>query len=479
MTNVAWRLKDASEKPVRFKEGITIDDDDGLYRPLAGRTDRDLMPMEQYRMQQIAAYQWETNPLVNRLVELPVAFLLGEGVTYEVDDTEAQGWLDAFWNDPINRMDLNLEKHVRELSLFGEQCWPVFVDKLTGMVRLGKVDPTRIAEVIADPANVSVAIGVKVSDDAGAVRTYRVIYDGDDDALFDKAARDLRAAMGDGECFFWRVNDLSSGRRGRSDIMAATDHADSYEQMIFGEGERAVTLRQILWDVTVKNATPEEIAARAKEIEPPGPNAIRVHNDSEEWKIETPQLGSAETAESLRSVRNHVLGSRSVPESWFGGAGDVNLATALAMDAPTYKIFSQRQKLWKAILEAVLAYAIRQRLWSISSELVGLAGTPAFRPRVTFPELSVRDVSKYATALQQVVVAAVQAVAAGVMSEETAVKLIALAAGQLGLEIDPVEELKRARADAGRKAELDVYRAPPAAEIIDTGEASNRVLDQG
>ena len=47
------------------------------------------------RMGEIAAYLWQANLLANRLIELPLAFLLAEGVKLQVKDAAAQAALDA------------------------------------------------------------------------------------------------------------------------------------------------------------------------------------------------------------------------------------------------------------------------------------------------------------------------------------------------------------------------------------------------
>lgn len=439
--------------------GLSIGGDDFGWRKLSGeKTGRNLTPLAQKRMQELAAYVWEANRLANRLIELPVAFLLGEGVKPEVDDEEAQSWIDEFWKDPINRLDLNLEKHVRELAIFGEQLWPVFVNEHTGRVRLGKIDPSRIDRVIVDPDNPAVVIGVKVED-----RQYRVIYNAPEEELFGSAALGLRATMPD-EAFYYRINDLSNGTRGRSDLLSAIDFVDAYEQLLFGEVERSVALRQVSWDVTITGGTPEDIAERARDIQPPEPLSVRVHNENEKWQMLTPSLNSADASEASRLIRNHILGGSTVPEHWFGGGGDVNLATASSMGEPTYKVFSQRQKLWKAILEDVLTFVIRARVNALGR--ADLALDVAYQPRAVFPELTARDTSKYAVALQQIVVACVQAVNGGVMSDDTAVRLIAMMADALGIEIDPAEELDLARKDAARRAEMDVYHDPtPATDL--------------
>ncbi len=448
----------ASEATARVVEAAGVTAEDDGWRRLGGDKGRDLAPMQQERMQKLGAMLWESNRIANRLIELPVAFLLGEGVTLEADDEEAQAWLDKFWLDPINRLDLNLEKHLRELFIFGEQLWPVFVNPVSGAVRLGKIDPSQIKEVITDPDNAAIAIGVLVSRPNGGKKLLRVIYNGDEEDMFGIAACKRREAMTDGDCFFWRINDLSNGKRGRSDILSAIDMSDAYEELVFGEIEGAVTKRQVVWDVTIKNATPEEIAERAKTIETPGPNSIRIHNDSEVWGCLTPDLKAADADGIARLARNHILSGSTVPEHWFGGGGDVNLATASSMGEPTYKIFSQKQRFLKAILEEVAKFVIRQRLDALG--LLGMAADEVFIPRAVFPELTARDVSKYATALQQVVVSVVQAVQAGVMAEETGIRLIAMVAGLLGLEIDPVAELETARKEAAARRERDAFSMP-------------------
>lgn len=443
----------------RVKEAAGATAEEEGWRRVGADKGRDLSPMTQSRMQKLAAHLWESNNIANRLIELKTVFLLGEGVSLQVDDPEAQGWLDKFWMDPINRMDLNLEKHVRELGLFGEQLWPVFVNELTGHVRLGKIDPSQIETVICDPDNAAVPIGVRVTRPEGKKKLLRVIYNGDDYDLFGIGACKMREAMTDGECFFWRVNDLSNGRRGRSDILSSLDMADAYEELVFGEIDGAVQKRSVVWDVLLKNATQEEVEERAKTIEPPGPNSVRVHNDAEEWNVLTPDLKAADADGIARIARNHILSGSTVPEHWFGGGGDVNLATASSMGEPTYKVFAQRQRFLKAILEEVAKFVIRKRLEAIG--LLGLENDDALQPTAVFPELTAKDIAKYAAAFQQVVVSVTQAVAAGVMSEDTAVRLVALTASLLGLEIDPVEELKAAQAEAAKRREREAFSLPP------------------
>lgn len=434
------------------------------WRPLS-QTKRDLTPMVQQRMQELAHHAWEQHRTANRLIELPIAFILGDGVTIEADDEEADAWLQSWWIDPINRLDLNLEKRMRELSLFGEQLIPVFVSAATGAVRHGAIDPSLIEAVVLDPENAGQPIGVTVAFDGGIKRTYRVILDGDDTELLGETAVELRKNMTGGEAHFWRVNDLLTGRRGRSDLLSAIDLADAYSQLVFGEVERATALRMALWDVTIKGATPEQVQERAQNITPPKPLDIRVHNEGEEWKALSPDLNAADASETLRTVRNEILSGGTIPEHWYGGGGDVNRATAAEMDEPTYRIFRRRQMLWKAILEAEARHVLRMRLGHAGRP--NLIGTPDFLPRAVFPEMQAADVSSDAQALQQVVAAVTSAVERGLMTDETAVSIIAVVTNRLGVEVDPADELKKARAAKQARDHDEGFNAPPDPEAAD------------
>lgn len=452
----------ASPAPARLAEaaGATIDADDDQWRRLGGDNRRDLLPMAQSRMIELASWLWQSNRLANRLVELPLAYLLAEGVSLEVDDEEASGWLKAFWYDPINRLDKKLEAKMRALSLFGEQFWPAFV-RADGHVRLGYLDPASVEKVIVDPDNGEQPIVVSVRSLSGLRRLYKVIVaSGDEDDLFPPGtdARALRDAATAGQLFYFRVNDLPNSARGRSDLLSAIDWCDAYETFLFGELDRAIVARSAIWDVSLRGATAEQVAERAKTIQPPKPGGIRVHNDAEIWTALAPNLGAYDAQVAGRMISNHVLGGATIPEHFFGGGGDVNRATAGEMGNPFEKVLTLRQNFWKAVLEEVAAFVIAQKRAALGRDMAEM-DDPAFRPRAVFPELVSEDVSRYAAALGQVAGAAFTCIDRGVLSEETALSIISLVAARLGVKIDPKDELAKAKGDAATR-EADNYGAP-------------------
>jgi len=312
---------------------------------------------------------------------------------------------------------------------------------------------------VTDPDNSEQPIGVvTVKNRKGRARRYRVIINGPEE-VFSQRTREIRAGFEDGEAFYFRVNDLSSGRRGRSDLLAQADWLDAYDQFLFGEAERAGALRAFIWDVTLKNATEDQVKKRAKEIHAPKPGSVRVHNDSETWAAEAPDLKAADTSEAARLFRNHVLGGATLPTNWFGGTDDVNRAGGESMAEPTFKVLSMRQRFVKHMLESIGRYVVLKA--SGGEQEIDWAD-PKWAVEAVFPELTVRDTTKYAAALQQVVVAVALAIEKGLMTEATALKIIIAIAGRLGVEFDAEAELKAAQAEAAKRAEKDVFTEPPA-----------------
>lgn len=438
---------DEVSQPLREAAGATVADEDEGWRRLTGDGSRDLEPMTQDRMQRLGEYLWRTNLLANRLVELPLAYLLAKGVTWRIDDDDANGALQRHWKDGLNAWDIKLPKRVRELSVFGEQCWPVFRDTASGKVRVGYLDPALIATVVTDPDNAEQPIGIVTKRDRkGVAKRYRVIVNVPE-AAFAERAQQIRTTFTDGDCFYFRVNDLCSSTRGTSDLLPQMDWLDAYDQFLFGEVDRAANVRAFIWDVTLTGATPDEVAARARTITAPRPNSVRVHNEAETWKAESPELNAYDAGQAARLIRNHMLGGATLPEHWYGGAEDVNKSTGSSMTEPTEKMLEMRRTLLGYMLEQVGQYVVRSHWGRIEGDITPAQENLLGTLRVEWPEMTSKDTSKYAAALQQATSAVVALLAEQLVSRETALRLIAQIAAKLGVEIDVDAELDAALAE--------------------------------
>lgn len=465
------------EKPLREAAGTNVDADDDDWRRLTGDGQRDLSPMTQDRMQRLAHYLWETNLLANRLIELPVAYLLAAGVRWQIQDEDAQGILDRHWDDGLNAWDLKLPKRARELALFGEQCFPVFRNEHNGFVRLGYLDPALIETVVTDPENREQPIGIVTKRNRkGESRRYRIIVNVPESA-FAERTREIRETFTDGDCFYYRVNDLSSTSRGRSDLLAQIDWLDAYDQYLFGELDGAAFRRAFVWDVTLTGASPEQVEARARTITAPKPGSVRVHNDGEQWEAKSPDLQSEDAASGARLFRNQVLGGATIPEHWYGGGGDVNRSTGESMSEPTEKVLLMRQAMLGYMLTDIGRYVVRSAWGALDRELTNdeadILGTLA----TEWPEMTNKDITKYAASLMQIVSAIAGLLEEGLVTRKTALRMVTAIADRLGVEIDVEEELDNALKELGERGDNELLgmrltRRPPAsAPTDDDGDA--------
>ncbi len=422
----------------------------GNFRFDAESSERDLPFVTQEHMRKMARYLWENNLLGNRLIELPPACLLAEGVSFKSEKKKIQKILKKFWNDPINNMNGSLKGFVRECHLYGELCLPAFVNQATGRVRLGYLNPDRIKHVIPDPDNARVIIGIEtVTDIKGGKKRYRTILNGKEENLFTKNTCELRETFSDGECFYFRINGLTDGQHGRSDLLSSADWLDGYEHFMFGELDRTDFLRAWTWDVTLNGANDAKVNEYAKKIQKPKPGSVRVHNENVKRAALSPKLESADNAETARVFRNHLPGGGTIPEFWFGGGGggDVNRNTATEMGDPTYKILSMRQEEWKSFLKETAIFAVKKRCIAKNTKIKNLSG----KISVNFPELASKDISRYAAALQQIVVAVLMMIDKNILTEETGLLIIQTISNRLGVEFDAKKELKAAATAAANR----------------------------
>lgn len=417
----------------RLKAASVIDDDESQWRRLTGDTNRDLSPLKQERMIEIGFFLWENTPMGRWLIETTKDFILAEGLPYESKNDEVKKVLDDFWFDPLNRMDLSLEKHARELLITGELCLPVFVAEQTGRVRLGYVDPAQIKEVKTDPENRKLVIGITLKGPTGDDgKKYRTILPKEAEFIISKSAQSQRNSYADGECFFFAINNLTNSPRGRSELLSIADWIDGYEQFLFDLLDKWKLINTFLWDLSVSGADEGEIKKQIQALVKKS-GSVYGHNEKVTLDAKTPDLKAVDTSEGARLFRNHILGGLNYPEHWFGGGGDVNRATAVEMASPTFKTLSAKQKYFKYILETIFEFVIGQ---AIEKRYLTVPEDEAYDYSTITPELATKDVAKYATLIQQVTTSLTLAQSQRWVDNATAQNIFATLIGYLGIEVD-------------------------------------------
>ena len=436
--------------------GLLFGMDPQGFRPLGSHrgfgatlSPRDLTPPMHTRMQQVGYYLYLVNPLARRIVEYTKNYVVGDGVSVRAADPEAGRVIAEFWNDPVNRMDVMLPESVKELAIFGEQCWLAAVNPVSGRVRLGYLDPAEIEAVewgelaVGGEAGESdlvvsapVAVLRRARSGETQPRRYRIVR-------VDEDPESPTYGRRTGECFYFAINKARTASRGISDLFAIGDYLDGYDKMLFGLIDRVGFSNAFIWDVLMKGATEETIQEWLKNQRPPRPGSVRVHNEQVEWKAVTPQLNSADFNEAARTIKNMNLAGAGFPEHWFADAGNVNRASALEMGEPTLMTLLERQ--------GFVSFMIRDLIEFVLDQAVGAGALDERVDRKFYaemPEMSMRDFSKAALAVSQVGSAVVELRRAGLIDRDAAQRLLAVATVQLGVEMDLVAMQERIEAEA-------------------------------
>lgn len=450
--SLASHVSEAKETAVaNYKEsvpiGLGIDSDEHLYRRAGGRgqTIRRLPDYILNRSRELSFRAWVMNSMARRVIGIIVDYLVGEGVSVDSPHDEVRRVLRRFWLDPVNNMPANLPKRATALYLFGEQHYPVTELEQTGHVRLSYCDPRDIVAVVLDPENAAFACGLVVRRTFGHQETMRLRIVGAEDEFLSNTGREVMREFTDGKAFSFRINCLPNSDRGQPELIAQLDWLDNYEEGLFDFADRVRMLQTFLVWLKVRGADEKILRELEAKLDPASPNSVFATNDAvEELNLLTPDLRGGDKSAAWRLIKNHVLGSLGIPEHFFGEGDSANRATALEMGAPTLKNFTRKQNDLKEMLLGLCTYAVRRALQAgyISSKDIE-EETLGDLVQVRFPELSVRDVQKAASAFQSVSQGFMTMVPQGLASIETAVETLVVLYDHIGLAVTAAEEKER------------------------------------
>lgn len=259
-----------------------------------------------------------------------------------------------------------------------------------------------------------------------------------------------------GDCFLIRKNADSNQPLGRSDHLQVADFCDQHDAALFALGEREQLANMIFADVAM-DGEDEAVKDRAREIgeNPPKPGSVNVHNLSETWDFNSPNLQQTASVTTTDAQRKLILGGEGIPDAWFTTPAGAHLATLTAQGDPTWRTLVHDQGLVQAWFLEMLEFVRDQAM---------IAGH--YRPEATededgeeipadttvtlpMPEMTVRDVGALAVALVSVIGAMSMAVSEGFASREDGIDAVAKVLAELDVHPN-VDELKDAALNDGQ-----------------------------
>jgi hypothetical protein len=489
----------------------------------AGAGPRDLSNWSQERAIEAAYRLWNTNPLAGALTEIVVDYVVGDGVKVIAENELVQETLDRFLQDPVNDLmgpdgatGAGLDALVRELGLFGELLVLAFVRDGAdmgiagdGRLRIGTVDPAQIQSLITDAQNQRDVLAVRLKDKSGGttgpvykiikavdargalegqrdLRSYREavsrgtrvdrkygirFVEGKEWIVSETESRELamreaeeggkRQFATDGECFFFQVNKISTGVRGRPDMLRMIDWLDRFDQLFFDGAEHVALLNLFAWDLKIDGGAvdaPEadrNLNIQAKKVAALKSGSVYAHNEHASLTASNPDLKTQDVETIVRQLRVLIAGGSRFPEHWLGEGGYTNRATAAEMGQPTFRMLTRRQAVVRMMLTRLCQYQIDMAvaLGNLPETVAVLNDdgdpsgkeTPARKAfRVEMPDINVQDTGLAARAFATVATAVTPLVVGQLLPKRAALELLAAAAALLGVELDIEKALEQA-----------------------------------
>jgi hypothetical protein len=406
--------------------------------------------------------------------------------------------IDQFWNDHVNLIDLNLPKYALELGMWGELCLSVHINPVDGLVRLASVDPENIVAVVMKP-NGSEALALELAPAGGTITgsrerlkiisidedpnsdSYGLLIGAETDASGQTTEtwQDVDAQgkpIGEpkpyvGSCFFFRINNVSNARRGRSDLLSVIDWLDAYDQQLFNELERSQLLKAFIWDVQLEGKNEAEIRQWLQNNGAPKAGAVRAHNEAVTWTAVSPDLKTADSKTLSEVILGHISTGANFPKTWLNVTDDVNKAVGQVLDEPTFRWMSARQMYLRYIVEQIVVFQLDQ------AQLAGRISRPKqqgtvhledWNLSIDVPELRVKDMQSSAQAFQFAIAGLTTAVTEHFIDLETAQKATTMFIEQLGIDVDLEEMQQKIEQDM---AEEKANAVPPSIPTMVPGRA--------
>lgn len=315
------------------------------WQSLSGRPhDRDLGEIQALYADALTA--WRKNPLAWRAITLTTDAITGEGVSISSPNRNLNRFIHAFWHHPLNQMDMRLETLSNELAISGDLFILLFRNPVDGMSYLRLATKDQIRSIATAPNDWEVEFAFEQAVPGEVVpKTWLSFHH-------------PQAASAEAVMLHYAVNRPAGALLGESDLAPILPWLLRYSRMLEDRVRLHWAARAFLYLVTVPPTKVESKAAQYST--PPEPGSIIIKDESERWETITPALRGADAAHDLKALRHLIDAGSGFPPHWRGEGGDVNLATAEAMQGPPERHLRRRQQFFLWMLQDILFKAYQR-----------------------------------------------------------------------------------------------------------------------
>jgi hypothetical protein len=332
-----------SRKTFTTPVSVRVDDSPGWTSTTGRPHDRDYGEIQEQYTDTLLA--WRKNPIAWRIISITTDYVIGKDFSITSPFKPLDNFIKEFWNHPKNRMDLRLTGMCDELSRSGDLFVLLWRNPIDGMSYLRFLTKDQIRGIKSAPTDWETEISYEVGADlcVSPPQSDPIVY----------LSPDAEGSMeSQAICLHYAVNRPIGALMGESDLTTMIPWLLRYSRMLEDRVRLHWAARAFLYLVTVPS---NKIETKSNQYQTqPESGSIIVKDESEKWETLTPSLRGADASHDMKSVRNMIDAGSGYPPHWRGEGGDVNVATAEAMQGPPEKHLARRQQYFIFILQDVI-----------------------------------------------------------------------------------------------------------------------------
>ncbi len=302
------------------------------------------------RVQEIyadALEAWRKNPLAWRAVAITTDYVVGDHLRLSSPHPGLNRFIHDFWNHPQNRMAQRLEAMSDELARSGDLFVLLFRNPQDGMSYIRFVTKDRLQRIYTAPNDWETELAYAELPPEPLAEPRRWL-----------APAHPEAAGQEAVMLHYSVNRPLGALLGESDLTTMIPWMLRYSRMLEDRVRLNWAMRAFLWLVTVPSNRVREKQEQYRAA--PEPGSIIVKDESETWEPNAPNLHGLDAARDLQAVRGMIDAGSGYPPHWRGDAGDISLATAQAMQAPTERHLRRRQQYFHWLVQDIVYQAYQR-----------------------------------------------------------------------------------------------------------------------
>ncbi len=323
---------------------VRVDDESVGWGALSGRPhDYDAGTVQVNYQDALTA--WRKNPIAWRTIAITTDYVVGDRISISSPNRNLNRYIQAFWQHSKNNMGRRLEPMSDELSRAGDLFVLLFRNPQDGMSYIRLVTKDRIQKIETAPNDWETELVFYETQDSGDAKAW---YSPDHP----------QASEQDAVMLHYAVNRPAGALMGEGDLTTMIPWLQRYSRMVEDRVRLNWAVRAFLWIVTVPANRVQEKKEQYRN--PPESGSIIVKDESEKWEPVTPLLRGGDASKDLQAVRAMIDAGSGFPPHWRGDAGDISLATAQAMQAPTERHLRRRQQYFVWMLEDVIYHGYQR-----------------------------------------------------------------------------------------------------------------------